>query len=133
MNWQELKQHIDGENYDKLQRSPEQESVYSEWRNKMKEQNIAIDVYLKKLMFPTHKLTSDEPLSVILRQNDFPYNLEEGILHYVLWANKELSKDQIERYLKFSFPKSQILWFRNPPTHQTVLSLWHIHVLVKFE
>ncbi|CCH45082.1 hypothetical protein BN7_4660 [Wickerhamomyces ciferrii] len=83
--------------------------------------------------------------------NDFPYNFEDSITHFVVWSKviiesdpnsdigdvDDLTKEIINTYVYKSFvealglSKDQVIWFRNFPAIQSVKELSHIHVLIK--
>lgn len=54
---------------------------------------------------------------------DFPYSVESGIEHYILWANVPLAEKDVERHVQKQFPnntKESLLWFVNPMELQSV-------------
>lgn len=82
--------------------------------------------------------------------NDWPYGLEPGITHIVVWSrtliptdsetgdmtteSRALVKAFVERYFVDTLGpegKDQVTWFKNWVSLQSVRSLEHIHVLVR--
>lgn len=54
---------------------------------------------------------------------DFPYSVESGIEHYILWSNIPLSEEDVERHVQQYLPnntKDSLLWFVNPMELQSV-------------
>lgn len=70
---------------------------------------------------------------VIWRPNDFPYNFEPGMRHWLLWAAGELPRARILELIGAKFPEADwdALTFTNPPVLQSVLTVWHCHVIVR--
>lgn len=56
---------------------------------------------------------------------------QEGIAHHLLWASKPLTSQEIEEEIKAAFPDLPTLYFVNPVELQSVLHIWHAHVLVR--
>lgn len=66
-----------------------------------------------------------------MRRNDFPYNWEDGIEHYLLWSNEEVPDNEIEGYIQDLMPHcSDYLWFVNPAELKSIPEIWHAHVIV---
>ena len=63
--------------------------------------------------------------------NDFPYDLEKNIEHYVLWSRKRLENDSIEKILKQEFKNLNIVFFENPEYLKSIKDIFHIHIFVK--
>jgi hypothetical protein len=85
---------------------------------------------------------SSIPGRLIWRLNDFPYYYEAGIEHHLLWCTDPLSVDEVGRIARERFApggpgnasskkKRQHLVFVNPVALQSVLAVWHAHVLVR--
>jgi hypothetical protein len=80
--------------------------------------------------------------------NDFPYGVEDGIVHLVVWSKARIpqnsegylddsSKSVIEDYVVRTFGKGlnmsrdRILWFKNWGALQSVRALEHFHILLR--
>ena len=84
--------------------------------------------------------------------NDWPYGLEEGIVHVVVWLKNRLAVDTtndkgdlewrsrilVESFVKKMFveklgegAEDKVMWFRNWTGLQSVRGIDHIHVLVR--
>lgn len=70
---------------------------------------------------------------LVWRRNDFPYHFEPGMQHWLLWAARELPRPRIEALVAERFPEAQwdAMHFTNPPVLQSVLAVWHCHVIVR--
>ncbi len=70
--------------------------------------------------------------AVVWVNNDFPYNLEAGIEHHLLWsAGGALSDEQVAQTVAAQRPSSdwETLIFVNPVRLQSVTNVWHAHCL----
>lgn len=65
--------------------------------------------------------------------NDFPYDLEPGIAHFVVWsARGELSREEVLLLAREKAgPGVELAVFVNPPGLRSVHRVWHAHVLVR--
>ena len=64
------------------------------------------------------------------RANEFPYHLEPGIDHAILWSNVELTKDLIEQQIAKHVPADfEYVWFINTPSLRSVPDIHHAHVM----
>ena len=70
---------------------------------------------------------------VIWRRNDFPYNFEPSMEHWLLWASRELPQARVDELIAERFPPGEwdVLEFVNPVQLKSVLSVWHCHVIVR--
>lgn len=85
-------------------------------------------------------------------RNDWPYGMEAGIVHFVVWSKvglevdergglTEKGRDRVEGFVKSWFRErvgeregeegSVVLWFKNTRDLQSVRSLEHFHVLLR--
>jgi hypothetical protein len=77
--------------------------------------------------------SDEETIQIVLRQNDFPYNFHQDVIHYVLWSNRDnLDSQFVERYVGEAFPRQrhQWLWFCNPSSRKSIKDVWHVHILL---
>jgi len=70
---------------------------------------------------------------VVWAPNDFPYDLEPGIAHFVVWsARGELSREEVLLLARGEAgPGADLAVFVNPPGLRSVHRVWHAHVLVR--
>jgi len=60
---------------------------------------------------------------------DFPYSLEEGIEHHVLWSSAPLSTAEMEAEVSRHRDGYEYLIFVNPDVLKSIPTIWHAHVL----
>ena len=98
-----------------------------------------------------------EPEDYKILRNDWPYGLEPGISHLVVWLRTPIPVKSDEGHLtdesraliddfvhrtfvqrlaedvsgRFSDPESHVLWFKNWVGLQSVRALEHVHILVR--
>jgi len=72
-----------------------------------------------------------ETHQLIWRKNDFPYNFEQGMEHWLLWSTEKLPAEKIQEHIKAKFPDLDTTYFVNPTQLQSVLAVWHCHVLTR--
>eukprot|EP01024_Parvocaulis_polyphysoides_P073753 TRINITY_DN9509_c0_g4_i3.p3 TRINITY_DN9509_c0_g4~~TRINITY_DN9509_c0_g4_i3.p3 ORF type:complete len:149 (-),score=9.82 TRINITY_DN9509_c0_g4_i3:213-659(-) len=63
------------------------------------------------------------------KAKDFPYYLEEGIEHNVLWCTEPLMEEEIQQVLKSYCKDRETTYFVNPPHLQSIKGVWHAHVI----
>ena len=64
----------------------------------------------------------------IIRQNDFPYDLEPNIKHYILWLKDEsLDVEIILLENNFIF-NDNLIWYRNSPENRSIKNIVHYHI-----
>ena len=108
----------------KLYRTDEMENKYMEHLSELKKNNIQTHDYIMKTAFPNR-----EPYSLL--PNTFPYDLQKGILHWLLWVspNVDLELDTIKRIIYDKFG-SNCVFFRNISTNQSIKSISHYHIFI---
>ncbi|KAL4968194.1 GIG1 family protein [Aspergillus stella-maris] len=78
--------------------------------------------------------------------NDWPYGLDPGIVHLVIWVKFELEDDpatddltprareEIDDYVQHTFctrmPQDQVVWFKNWRSLKSVHAVEHFHVML---
>ena len=80
---------------------------------------------------------------VVIRKNDFPYNFEEGILHYVIWLRPNQDECSFDsrmepnlinyavKQLKKIHGTIEMVHFRNNSKYRTVYTINHYHVIIR--
>lgn len=163
--WDELCDLISHGQLDQLKRQPRSLKAYLAWTAHIKQKYGSSTTYLLQqrlfwtplptpdgaLAFPIHNPTpfADERDYKVLC-NDWPYGLEAGIHHIVVWLKVRLPVDGegalteqgrrlVEEFVEEKFRKrvreerkgSRVVWFKNTTALQSVRSLEHVHVLVR--
>lgn len=114
----------------KLRRNKDAQAVYQKWTDETLEEYGSIANFLlkEKLHFPI-----DDPKPILVLPNDFPYSVDPGIEHILIWSKEPLSADYVESVLDDRYG-SQIwewIYFVNPPEWQSVPSLPHVHIFMR--
>ena len=151
--WDELVQVIQIEfDIHKLCRSRDQQQVYEVFRYHMKEQyRSSLDyILISKFGFDAVVVVEDETKwmmaepclenvdtsKIILAENDFPYYVEDNIVHYVLWKIKEpITQQEIldarEELQTEKIKALKILQWVNPPNLKSFPEIDHVHFLCR--
>mmetsp|Transcript_4049 Transcript_4049/g.10574 ORF Transcript_4049/g.10574 Transcript_4049/m.10574 type:complete len:224 (-) Transcript_4049:143-814(-) len=158
-SWEELVRTIEVE-YDipKLARSRAQQHDYEVFRYHMKRQYrstldymliskfgfdaVAVDDGNRRQRWKTARPRSEgapgDLRRVILVENDFPYFVEESIVHYVLWKlDEEITPREIsearERLQSEPVKALELLQWVNPPYLKSIPEIDHVHFLCRLE
>jgi hypothetical protein len=146
LSWLIIKQIINEGGLEKLGRSLLQHEKYVEFCDQLRlSWNSVTDfIMCSKLSFTQITLSNGkwaaerseliERRSVLIR-NDFPYNFEPGIDHYVLWKiGGELELDEVFTFAQQLVNDEKAIDFAtyiNPPHLKSILDLDHAHILLK--
>ncbi|KAF3938153.1 hypothetical protein ABW19_dt0200446 [Dactylella cylindrospora] len=154
-SWSDLRTIIAENRLEDLKRRPGDLRRYLEWGRKTREEYGSVLKYiLTKRLYWEGKLEArstvpfeDEEDTKILF-NDWPYGMESGIVHIVVWTKAQIPIDEtsgdvtpesrkiIVDYANKIFieqlglPEENVLWFKNWASLQSVRTVEHIHVLV---
>eukprot|EP00879_Flechtneria_rotunda_P006848 GHRR01007193.1.p1 GENE.GHRR01007193.1~~GHRR01007193.1.p1 ORF type:complete len:171 (+),score=39.38 GHRR01007193.1:585-1097(+) len=146
ITWQQAKKNIQAhtvESLGKLGRTEADLATYKAHMAKVKDEYNSVSDFIKiTVLERACRLNADckkeavEPAhstqQLIWRLNDFPYNFEPDVQHWLLWSsNQPLEAVQIQEEIRAKFPDHEFLWFVNPAALQSVTSVWHCHVLVR--
>jgi hypothetical protein len=84
---------------------------------------------------------NESECGICLQDNDYPYMLEKGVVHCVLWFNKsstmelDVAKYWVAGYLKTAgateLSVDQIVLCCNPPEYKTIPEIEHYHVFIR--
>uniref|UniRef100_A0A061RV04 Uncharacterized protein n=1 Tax=Tetraselmis sp. GSL018 TaxID=582737 RepID=A0A061RV04_9CHLO len=80
----------------------------------------------KRRASSSSKFCEDE---VIWMGNDFPYAVEPGIVHDLIWCRKKLSLEQLQQVCQQRLSGREYLIFVNPEGLKSIPDVWHAHVL----
>lgn len=141
-----------------LRRSPQDLRNYILWYSRVGKQYGSVTEFVRRERLnwevpvfakdPTTLFGHPEDFKII--RNDWPYGLEEGLTHLVVWSKNRISTDAttglpsadataaIEKFLSRTFEYElgarvgeNILWFKQKTEWQSVRSLEHIHVILR--
>eukprot|EP00882_Tetradesmus_deserticola_P009013 GHRQ01009508.1.p1 GENE.GHRQ01009508.1~~GHRQ01009508.1.p1 ORF type:complete len:174 (+),score=57.52 GHRQ01009508.1:90-611(+) len=134
------------ESLGRLRRSEQQLKEYHAFMDKVRQDFASVPDFIKisvldsasKLNAAGKKEAVDSEhgtqQQLVWHLNDFPYYFEDNVQHWLLWSTQEpLEQPAIQQQVAAKFPEPQ--WehiiFVNPAALQSVLSIWHCHVLVR--
>lgn len=112
-----IKYYIQNKMYYKLIRTPEVQQKYMEH---IKSLDIDINANIKE-KYLKHKRYA-------LTENAFPYNVKEGIKHYIFWYLDNLDIETVIIILKNEFELNNFYIFENTIEYKTVKNIPHYHV-----
>lgn len=75
---------------------------------------------------------------IIFIENEFPYNCEKGIQHYVVWISDNFPyninklEGFIEKNLRVKETSTQYVFYKNIPKNNSIGCVNHYHVFAKF-
>lgn len=148
ITWDEAREYIQGgtvESLGKLRRSEQQLTVYRSFMDKVKAEYASVADFVKiSVLERTSRVNSEGKKEavdseqtganqLVWHRNDFPYYFEDDVQHWLLWNNCPLDTEAIQQQIQLKFPEQQFehLMFVNPAALQSILSIWHCHVLVR--
>ena len=95
-------------------------------------------IVIMKILNHISKFYSNVPSftdkEILFSENPYPYNLEKGIMHYVLWSyHRNLSKIESLQIINEKFPSTEFeyLMFENRYTDKSVREIPHIQVFIR--
>ncbi len=151
LTWEQLQTIILVENnLAKLSRSSDQQRDYEIFRCCLKQEYQSVLDYVLITKFGMEKIPGNDgrcqayPLlkdiaetKIVLVPNDFPYFMDKGITHFILWKTREtvLPRD-IEDAKKELGKRMKVLDFLhwiNPPHLQSLPDIDHVHILCRLE
>lgn len=69
---------------------------------------------------------------IAFEPNPFPYAVGPTEAHWVLWAERSMSRPLIQKYLDAVLPAgTKFRYFINRRTQQSVPGVWHAHVFLR--
>lgn len=165
--WENLKQVIADNKLETLRRWPSDLKRYIKWSAATKKEYGSIMAYVMKERLrwtPTGTVESGlvfdfksrVPFENIddcrIMPNDWPYGLDQGIIHLIVWLKNRLevqaplgdltpnARAQVNAFIKKEFVKplerltgqeDNVIWFKNWVSLQSVPGIDHVHVLVR--
>ncbi|TDZ71878.1 N-acetylglucosamine-induced protein 1 [Colletotrichum trifolii] len=159
-NWDELKEIIATNKLEVLKRKPSDLRRYMKWTAETKAEygsmtNFLLVNRLPKMwgeppFTPNSLVPFEQPSDYRVLVNDWPYGLDTGITHIVVWSrtiiptdpetedltpeSRRITQRFIDRYFVESLGgggADRVVWFKNWVALQSVRALEHIHVLVR--
>ena len=145
---------------DVLKRKPSDLRKYMKWTTDTKAQYGSMSAYIlanrlpkewgQAPFTPVSVVPFADPADYKVLLNDWPYGMEPGITHIVVWTRTRIptdddkgdlipeSRKQLEDFVQHYFIDSlgpggedRVIWFKNWVALQSVRALEHFHVLVR--
>ena len=157
-------------NLSSLRRPPSQVRKYHDWIQETRIIHGSVSDYLCKVrlqwqplspqaqLHSTSTFAYNNPIPFVdvedwkILRNDWPYGLEKGITHLVIWSKTPIavnaetgdltdhSRAVIQSFIDQVFVRTlsaladapdRVLWFKNWATLQSIRSMEHIHVMIR--
>lgn len=127
-DWNFIKQFHKNSPLITIGRTKNIENKYLEHKLELKNKNINLDNYI------TSKYFKDNQKYVFV-ENQFPYNVDKNITHYLLWFNPNnnnygITEKEIEEILNEILVGKTYIYFENMEHNKSIKSIKHIHVFV---
>jgi Protein of unknown function (DUF3605) len=122
ISWEDLKLfHKNSDVYFRFPRNIEVEQQYERDRKNGRTDRFINSLKESKKLF-------------VLTHADYPYDLENGLIHMVLWIDPIYDNvnvvDAILDNILFYIPKKNIIFFQNTKKNRSVPELCHYHVII---
>ncbi|KAI7905308.1 uncharacterized protein BX663DRAFT_559482 [Cokeromyces recurvatus] len=137
-SWEEVYYFVSSNQIKCIHRNEQVQAIYNQWMKDTLEKYGSIESYLlsTKLKEFVNTTTTTEVVidpyrpKVIILPNDFPYSVDKGIQHILLWSQTPLARNYIEETLESNYGRKSYEWvyFVNPSEIQSVRKLPHVHV-----
>ncbi|KAL8835982.1 MAG: hypothetical protein Q9170_003105 [Blastenia crenularia] len=139
---------------DRFVRVPSDLRRYLEYNSKLKKEHGSVMEFVLKERLRWTDLTPKDtvPFSdpatddIKVLYNDWPYGIDERIVHLVVWTKFDLPDDpdtkeltaamrqDIDSYVDRTFrqvvPKENVIWFKNWKSLKSIRALEHIHIML---
>ncbi|EME83693.1 uncharacterized protein MYCFIDRAFT_85064 [Pseudocercospora fijiensis CIRAD86] len=147
--WDEIQRFIRENRLELFQRLPSDLRLYREYCSKLiREYGSIMDFVLQERLEWEELSPSGPPFSnpadIKILYNDWPYGIDERIVHLVVWTKFELLSDPaseigdmapetrrlIQEFVDRTFGKDDVVWFRNWSSLKSVHAVEHFHVML---
>jgi hypothetical protein len=131
--WKQLVTMITNKDFGKLKREAGIQNKYQQFMRHTSEADLSHIIFntpLSNEQFDMNQEWLSNRVSVF-RPNDFPYHVEPGIFHDVLWSNHPLDSDTVQELVNVKMNqlcRTKFIYFENPDQLKTVPGLFHVHV-----
>ncbi|KAI9370443.1 hypothetical protein BJX61DRAFT_535636 [Aspergillus egyptiacus] len=156
--WELVRQIVEANQIDKFQRLPSDLRKYLEYKEEIVAKYGSIMRFVVKERLRWGEGTADdlkpkgrpfefEAEDIRILYNDWPYGLDEDIVHLVIWTKFALEEDpatgdltedarkEIDNYVKRMFysrmSPDQVVWFKNWRSLKSVHAVEHFHVMLR--
>ncbi|KAL9079413.1 MAG: hypothetical protein Q9157_001712 [Trypethelium eluteriae] len=149
--WSEVQRFIETNHLELFERVPTDMRRYKEYTWKLKrEYGSVMNFILQERLKWNDMACTGEPFTnsddYKILYNDWPYGLEQKIVHLVVWTKFDLEDDPatddltpkarreidefVERTFRSRVPRNQVIWFKNWRSLKSVHAVEHFHVLL---
>lgn len=148
LSFGDVKEIVASGRLEKLGRSPQQQEVYNNFYANVIMKNwksgsdfilankfgflIVLDDDLKRAVKRPLPTTEEK---IVLLKNDFPYNLESDIEHFILWKiNGSVTEAEIDAAtaeLRVKYNVQDSVFYINPPQLKSIPDIDHAHIMIK--
>ncbi len=137
LSWQEARDIVASGRLERFGRSKEEQKRYERAQEQARKEYGSTEEWIRQSYnvddgtCNTTNNNNNNHLHSRVVENAFPYYLQKGIRHDVLWTDGSCppSPEQIEAIVAAGFPGREAVWFRNPKRLQSVPGIDHVHIL----
>ncbi|KAL9601771.1 MAG: hypothetical protein Q9219_002261 [cf. Caloplaca sp. 3 TL-2023] len=154
LTWPEVKQVIEENRLDRFVRVPSDLRRYLEYNFQLKKDygSVMDFVVQERLKWPDLKPQDAVPFNdpatgdIKILYNDWPYGIDERIVHLVVWTKFDLPDDPetkeltaamrqdidayVDRTFRRAVPEENVIWFKNWKALKSIHSVEHFHVML---
>ncbi|KAL8870097.1 MAG: hypothetical protein Q9174_003776 [Haloplaca sp. 1 TL-2023] len=154
LTWPEVREVIEDNQLDRFVRVPSDLRRYLEYNARLKKEHGSVMDFVVKERLKwtdlnptgTAPFKDPETSDIKILYNDWPYGIDERIVHLVVWTKFELPDDpntkdlaaemrqEIDDYVDRTFcqavPKENVIWFKNWKGLKSIHSVEHFHVMM---
>jgi len=112
------------------EKNPPQETLYrkKEVQDKYETFRDSLDIPMVDYL---HSTLFQESRDYNFRLNDFPYNTDETIIHYILWINPKSKSLPVKSIIQLKLKVKKFVYFMNVPKNRSVMEIPHYHIFTK--
>ena len=113
-----------------LKRSKLMELKYQKHISRILKNHVSVSSYVKCMLKKKKKTCKN---GMYFTVNKFPYDLEDNVMHFLLWNTKKKSKDDCLNYLKKYIDHNfwEMCLRENKKENRSVPDIMHYHVFVR--
>ena len=131
LHWNFIKRfnHLNPPKDIKFGRTESNEEQYMQHSQKLKQDGIKLEEYI------SNTILRDSLIKYTY--NRFPYNVEPGIKHDLLWIKPghSLTIQEVQKIIKENNPgiclETQCVYFKNVPKNQSIKTIEHYQIFIK--
>ncbi|KAK2743881.1 hypothetical protein FQN57_004504 [Myotisia sp. PD_48] len=152
-DWEQAKRIVSSNRIEQFQRLPSDLRKYLEYIARIKSTHGSVLNFVVKerlrwddALIPKGTKHFEHPDDYKILYNDWPYGMEKGIIHLVVWTKFPFEDDPdaddltpgsramidtfVGRVFRARMPEEKVLWFRNWKSLKSIHTLEHFHVML---